>query len=265
MNNSRGHLIPQLLTDINGVKRIYYVNPDDPADNRTVDYLERYPDEVYRAVPEPITDTISFYYDNDNKPRLYVEGEDGEDIDFEPEELEGLSDAVQRKIDRDIRDGEIWNRGNISIILKDGWDYTPEDDTVIIRDNRTKRRIKIKWQDIRLLARKNDMLIHALGRSRKKIAAKNLEGGDIVDIYPDLQEAYNNLDPSQLDSEQAEMLETLIAECEDNYFLIEEVEFFNDHVTLYNGKGDSFDVDLEKEIQVDSHDIIANPIWGEIS
>lgn len=263
MNNERAHLIPQLLTDVNGVKRIYYLNPEDPADSRTVEYLERYPDEVFRAIPVAITKVISFYYDDHNLPRLHVEGENGEDIDFASQDLEGLSNAVQHKIDRDIRDGEIWNRGNISIILQDGWNYTPEDDTIIIKDNRTNRRIKIKWQDIRILARKNDLLIHALGRSRKKIPAKNLEGGDIVDIYPDLQEAYDSLDPSQLGSEQADMLEILIDECEDNYFLIEEVEFFNDHVTLYNGRGDKFDVDLEKEIQLESHDITANPLWGE--
>lgn len=263
--NNRAHLIPQLLIDSNGVKRIYYINPEDPADTRVVDYLDKYPEKVFRATPTAITKTISFFYDEDNNARLYVEGEDGDDIDFSPEELDGLSAAVERKIDRDIRDGEIWSSGNISIILKDGWDYTPEDDTVVIRDNRTRRRIKVKWQDIRLLARKNDMLIHALGRSRKKIKARNLEGGDIVDIYPDLQEAYNALDPSQLDSEQAEMLEVLIAECEDNYFLIEEVEFFNDHVTIYNGKSDKFDIELDREIQVDSHDITANPIWGEVS
>jgi len=257
----RTHLVPKLITDKNGVKRIYYINPDDAHKPKLV---KKYIKNAVPIVSTAISSTISLFYNPDNRPQIYVEGDNGEDIVFDSDELDGLSESVQYKIDNDIRDGEIWNRGNISIILKDGWDYTPEDDKVIIKDHRTNRRIVVDWSDVRRLANKNDMIVKALGRSRKRIKANLLKGGDVVDLYPDMMEAYNNLTPEQQESEQGEMLAVLIQEAEENYFLIQEVEHFNDHVTLYNGKGDSFDVSLNNEIYVASHDVTGNPEWGDI-
>lgn len=258
---TKPHLVPQAITDKNGVQRIYYINPDNPNDFEVISYEGGFDKEVYRNAPARMTKTISFFDDEQGRTLLKVDGDNGEDIVFEPSELEDLDDAVADKIDRNIRDGLIYQHGNISILLFDGKDETPEDDTVIIRDNRTGRKIRIDWSDIRILSRKTTLLLEAMARSRKKIPANQIKAGDIIDLLPEITEAYNNLDPSQLDSEQGVMLAELIAEAQESYFVIEEVKTFNDSITLYTTTGKQWEVDYGHIIAVESHDIRYSAEW----